>query len=173
MVTRGNSLFFWVTAPGLVGCGLGHCCRWQSFMDQAAQVPFSVDPGSRGSALLVVRQLVEAAVWWVATVLVGILSGYVFAAPEGTGPWVTLLTFGGACTGLALASVMGHLRVHRWWGIALVWAGFMLGMVPPLSDDDALWLVAAAMFGCLAAVYVVVVNLLLMWAFGARSRRRS
>jgi hypothetical protein len=143
-------------------------------LGQAAAVRPSEDSSGRGSALPAAgrRGRPGVAAWWLATVIVGVLSGYVLVAPEWTSPAVPFWTLGGACLGLALAVVISHLKVHSWWGIVLVWVAFMVGMVPPLSNDDALWAAGALFFGAIAGGYLVVANLVIA-AARTHLRRRS
>lgn len=112
------------------------------------------------------------AAWSAVVVVLGVLSGYGFVTTESNGPAVEDWTTGAACGVLAIATVVGHLTVHPWWAVLAVWVAFVVGMVPPLSTQDALWIIAAVMFGAAAAVYVVVVNALFL---GVRAgvRRRS
>ncbi len=119
------------------------------------------------------RRCARAAAWTVALVLLGALSGYVLAAPEHTSAAVPVWTAAGACAGLALAVVVGHLRVHPWWPLAPVWVGFVAGMVPPISDDDALWAVAAVVFAGLASGYLVLVNAIVLAVVETREHRRG
>ncbi len=67
--------------------------------------------------------------------------------------------------------MVAHLSIHPWWGPALVWVAFVVGTVPTLVVEDALWLVAAVMIGGLVAANVAVVNLLVL-AARAWVRRR-
>lgn len=57
-------------------------------------------------------------------------------------------------------------------GAALVWVAFVVGTVPTLVVEDALWLVAAVMIGGLVAANVAVVNLLVLAARAWVRRRR-
>jgi hypothetical protein len=111
-------------------------------------------------------------VWLVVVVILGVVSGYGFASMEWTAQWGEGWTTGGACVVLAVATVLGHVKVHPWWAVLAVWVAFMVGMVPPLSTQDALWIIAAVMFGVAAAVYVAVMNALVL-AVRTGVRRRS
>ena len=101
------------------------------------------------------------------------MCGYVFVtAPEWAGPQAPVGTVAGVSVALAVVCVIGHLGVHAWWGPALVWAAFMVGVVPPLSMEDALWAVAAVMLGALVAGYLALVNLVVLGARTVGRRRR-
>ncbi|WP_369069390.1 hypothetical protein [Kineococcus terrestris] len=105
--------------------------------------------------------------------LLAVVTGYVFAAPEHTSDAVLVWTTGTACLGLALAVAIAHVKVHPWWPLAPVWVGFVAGMAPPLSDDDALWAVAVVMFAGLALGYLVLVNAIVVAVVEARQQRRT
>ncbi|NAZ82930.1 hypothetical protein GTR02_14015 [Kineococcus sp. R8] len=104
-------------------------------------------------------------------VVLGFASGYVFAAPEWTSPSATPWAVGSACVGLAVAAVVSHLKVHPWLGVVMVLAAFLVGMGIPLSKEDALWIIAEVMFGVAAAIYLVLINLLVL-AVRSNMRRR-
>lgn len=96
---------------------------------------------------------------------VGVVCGYLFVtAPEWAGSQTPVGTVAGVSVALAVVCVIGHLGVHAWWGPALVWAAFMVGVVPPLSMEDALWAVAAVMLGGLVAGYLAMINLIVLGA---------
>ncbi|NYD22601.1 hypothetical protein [Kineococcus aurantiacus] len=111
--------------------------------------------------------------WWVLAALVGGVCGYAFVSASGwAGSEVPVGTVVGGGAAVAVVSVVAHLGIHPWWGPALVWAAFVVGTLPPLALEDALWLVAAAVLGGLVAGYVAVVNLGVL-AVRALVRRRG
>jgi hypothetical protein len=105
--------------------------------------------------------------------VVGVVSGYLFVtAPGWADPQIPVRTVAAIAVGLAVACLMGHLGIHTWWGPAVVLVGLMVGAVPPLSTEDALWAVAAIMLGGLVAGYLALINALIL-AVRALVRRRS
>jgi hypothetical protein len=110
---------------------------------------------------------------WVLAAVVGVVCGYAFVtAPGWAGPQVPVWTVAGVAVGLAVVCVMGHVGIHAWWGLPVVWVGFMVGAVPPLSTEDALWAVAAFMLGALVAGYLTLINVVILGVRGL-ARRRS
>lgn len=111
--------------------------------------------------------------WWVLAALVGGVCGYVFVSASGwAGSEVPVRTVVGVGVAVAVVSVVAHLGIHPWWGPALVWVAFVVGTLPPLAVQDALWLVSAVLLGGLVAGYVAVVNLGVL-AVRALVRRRG
>lgn len=112
--------------------------------------------------------------WWVLTALVAVVCGYLFvAAPGWAGSEVPVGTVVGVGAAVAVVSVGAHLGIHPWWGPALVWAAFVVGALPPLAVQDALWLVAAVVLGGLVAGYVAVVNVVVLASRALVRRRRG
>ncbi|WP_432545058.1 hypothetical protein [Kineococcus sp. SYSU DK002] len=133
--------------------------------------------GHRGDSFLLPRTrswpLAVSVGWWMLAALSGVVCGYLFvAAPGWAGSEVPAGTVVGVGAAVAVVSVVAHLCIHPWWGPALVWVAFVVGTVPPLAVEDALWLVAAVMLGGLVAAYVAVVNLLVLAARAWMRRRR-
>lgn len=104
-------------------------------------------------------------------IIVGVLVGRVLGASTLSTTVGELLVWGATCAGLTLAVIVGRLLVHPWWGAVLAWGAFMAGVVPPLSDQDALWAVGAFVLALLAAGYVAVLNSVVS-ALDERRRRR-
>ncbi|WP_328291207.1 hypothetical protein OG218_00300 [Kineococcus sp. NBC_00420] len=100
------------------------------------------------------------------------MSGYLFVtAPGWAGPQIPGRMVAALAVVLAVACLMGHLGIHSWWGPAVVLVGFMVGAVPPLSTEDALWAVAAIMLGGLVAGYLAFINALILGVRGLVRRR--
>jgi hypothetical protein len=118
------------------------------------------------------RPIAVQIVCWVLAAVVGVVSGYMFVtAPGWAGPQVPVRTVAGVAVVLAVVCLMGHLGIHTWWGPAVVLAGFMVGAVPPLSTEDALWAVAAFMLGGLVAGYLTLINVVILGVRGLVRRR--